>query len=119
MISKVDRKQAKVRRHKKIRKTVIGTKERPRLSVSISNAHIVLQLIDDSEGRTLVSASTLQKELNVTGKNIEAGKKMGEIIAKKALEAGYKKVVFDRGGKIYHGVTKAIAEAARENGLEF
>lgn len=119
MITKVNRKEANDRRHRRVRKNVFGTNARPRLCVSISNKNIFLQIIDDEKGKTLVSASTLQKENKVDGTNKEAGKKMGEIIAKKALEKNIKKVVFDKGGRLYHGVVKEIAESARENGLEF
>lgn len=119
MVNKVDRKSERNRRHKKARQSIIGTSERPRLCVFISNNNIELQIIDDQKNITLVSASTLQKENKVNGKNVEAGKKMGEIIAKKALEKNIKSVVFDRGGRIYHGVVKAVAEGAREGGLEF
>lgn len=119
MIKKVDRKEERNKRHKKSRKHLKGTNERPRLCVFISNKNIEVQIIDDISNITLVSASTLQKENKVSGKNIEAGRKMGEIIAKKALDKDIKTVVFDRGGRIYHGVVKALAEAAREGGLEF
>lgn len=119
MINKVDRKKERNRRHKKSRQHLIGTENRPRLCVFISNKNIEVQIIDDIKNVTLVSASTLQKENKITGKNIEAGKKMGEIIAKKALDKNIKSVVFDRGGRIYHGVVKALAEAARSGGLEF
>lgn len=119
MVKDIDRKKERNLRHKKSRKHLKGTLDKPRLCVFISNNNIEIQIIDDINNVTLVSASTLQKENKVNGKNIEAGKKMGEIIAKKALDKNIKTVVFDRGGRIYHGVVKAIAEAARENGLEF
>lgn len=119
MIKKFDRREAVARRHKRVRKNVFGTSKRPRLCVSLSNKNIFLQIIDDEKQVTLVSASTLQKDLNNLTSNVESGKKMGEIIAKKSIEAGIKEIVFDRGGHIYHGVVKAIAESARENGLEF
>lgn len=119
MIKKVDRKKERNKRHIRSRQHVNGTSNRPRLCVYISNQNIELQIIDDEKNITLVSASTLQKANKVNGKNIEAGKKMGEIIAKKALDKNIKSVVFDRGGRIYHGVVKAIAEGAREGGLEF
>lgn len=118
MITRVNRKEARDRRHKRVRRKVFGTNERPRLCVTISNNNIFLQIIDDEKGETLVSASTLQKEHKVEGKNIEAGKKMGAIIAKAAKTKKIDKVVYDRGGRLYHGVVKAIAESARENGLE-
>ena len=97
-----------------------GTAECPSLNVYRSNKHIYAQLIDDIKGVTLASASTLDKELNLEStSNVEAAKKVGELIAKRAVEKGYKSVVFDRGGYLYHGRVKALAEAARETGLEF
>ena len=107
MIKKVSRNEMRLERHKRIRTTLAGTSERPRLSVFRSNANISAQIIADEKGVTLVSASTLEKDLNISnGGNVEAAKKIGE-------------VVFDRGGYLYHGRVKALAEAARENGLEF
>ena len=117
MISKTDRKFQRERRHKRVRTKVSGTAERPRLCVYRSNSNIYAQIIDDSKGFTLVSASSL--ELKLKNVNIEAATKVGESIAKKAVKAGIKKVVFDRGGYLYHGKIKALADAARENGLEF
>lgn len=114
--------ELRIRRHKRIRKKVFGTPERPRLSVYRSNNHIYAQVIDDSSGRTLVAASTLDKDFKgYTGHkgNVEAAKRVGELIAKRALTVGIKKVVFDRGGYLYHGSIKALAEAARGAGLEF
>lgn len=114
--------ELRIRRHKRIRKTVIGTPERPRLSVYRSNNNIYAQVIDDSTGRTLVSASTLDKDFKgYTGHrgNVEAAKRVGELIAKRAVASGIKRVVFDRGGYLYHGSIKALADAARESGLEF
>jgi large subunit ribosomal protein L18 len=105
-----------------VRKTVVGTAERPRLNVFRSLSHIYAQLINDKTGTTLVSASTLDKEVGAGveyGGNIEAAKAVGTAIAKRALEKGINKVVFDRGGYIYHGRVAALAEAAREAGLEF
>lgn len=109
------------RRHQRIRKRVFGTLERPRLSVFRSNYNIYVQIIDDNKGVTLVSASTLDRELkDLRGKkSVEAAKKVGKLIAAKALKKGIKAVVFDRGGFKYHGRIKALAEAAREEGLEF
>ena len=108
------------KRHKRIRKTLSGTAEKPRLNVFKSNANINAQIIDDVKGVTLVSASTLEKELKITnGGNVEAAKLIGAEIAKRAKKAKIKEVVFDRGGYLYHGRVKALAEAARENGLEF
>jgi len=120
MITKPDRNALRKKRHVRIRAKISGTPERPRLNVFRSNQHIYAQLIDDTKGVTLASASTLEKDLDLEStKNIEAAKKVGELIAKRALEKGYKKVVFDRGGYLYHGRVKALAEAAREAGLEF
>jgi large subunit ribosomal protein L18 len=114
--------EARLRRKKRVRKTVKGTPERPRLSVFRSLRHTYAQVIVDTTGETLTSASTLSKEIrgNVarTG-NTEAAKKVGELIAKKSIERGIKTVVFDRDGYLYHGRVKALAEAARENGLIF
>lgn len=112
----------RIRRHKRIRKKIFGTPERPRLSVYRSNNNFYAQIIDDSSGHTLVSVSTLGKEFkDYTGHkgNVEAAKRVGDLIAKKAMAAGIRKVVFDRSGYLYHGSVKALAEAAREAGLEF
>ena len=120
MIKKVSRNEMRIERHKRIRKSISGNEERPRLNVFRSNANITAQIIDDEKGVTLVSASTLEKDLNIeNGGNIEAAKKIGAEIAKRAKKAKITKVVFDRGGYLYHGRVKALAEAARENGLEF
>ncbi len=120
MIKKVSRNEMRVERHKRIRKTLSGTAERPRLNVFRSNANITAQIIDDEKGVTLVSASTREKELNIkNGGNVEAAKLIGAEIAKRAKKEKIEKVVFDRGGYLYHGRVKALAEAARENGLEF
>ena len=120
MIKKVDKQKARKTRHYKIRKQVSGTKERPRLNVFRSNTNISAQLIDDENHVTLASASSLDKELKLTnGGNIEAATKVGELLAKRAKEAKIKQVVFDRGGYLYHGRVKALAEAARAKGLEF
>jgi large subunit ribosomal protein L18 len=110
------------RRHKRIRKKVVGTQERLRLSVYRSLNHIYAQIIDDTKGSTLVSASSLDspvKEMNQHKGNITTAKEVGGLLAKRAQEKGIKKVVFDRGGYLYHGRVKALAEAAREAGLEF
>lgn len=113
---------ARIRRKKSIRKKIRGTEARPRLCVFRSTKHIYAQIINDEIGKTLVAASTLTPELRSqlerTG-NIKAAKKVGELIAKKAIEKGIKRVVFDRNGFLYHGRVKALAEAAREGGLEF
>ena len=120
MIKKVSRNEMRIERHKRIRKSIDGNSERPRLNVFRSNANITAQIIDDEKGVTLVSASTLEKDLNIAnGGNIEAAKKIGAEIANRAKKAKITKVVFDRGGYLYHGRVKALAEAARENGLEF
>ena len=110
----------RVERHERIRKTLSGTAEKPRLSVFRSNANITAQIIDDEKGVTLVSASTLEKDLNIkNGGNVEAAKLIGAEIAKRAKKAKITKVVFDRGGYLYHGRVAALADAAREAGLEF
>ena len=120
MIKKVSRNEMRLERHKRIRKDLIGTSEKPRLNVFRSNSNIVAQIIDDEKGITLVSASSIDKELKLeNGGNKEAATKVGELIAKRAKEANISKVVFDRGGYLYHGRVEALAEAARENGLEF
>ena len=120
MIKKPARNALRKKRHARIRAKISGTPERPRLSVFRSNKHMYAQLIDDTKGVTLVSASTLDKDFDLenTG-NIEAAKKVGELIAKRAVEKGFKSVVFDRSGYLYHGRVKALAESAREHGLEF
>ena len=120
MITKPSKNYVRKRIHKRVRKKVSGTESRPRLNVYRSNKNIYAQLIDDEKGVTLVSANTNEKGLNLesTG-NIEAAKAVGKLIAERALEKGYKSVVFDRGGYLYHGRVKALAEAAREAGLEF
>jgi large subunit ribosomal protein L18 len=117
-----DVRKSRENRHRRIRKKVFGTPERPRLSVYRSLNHIYAQLIDDSRGNTIVAASTLDKELSGQPGhkgNVGMAKKVGELVARRALEKGLKKVVFDRGGYIYHGRVKALAEGARETGLEF
>ncbi|WP_079504255.1 50S ribosomal protein L18 [Mesobacillus jeotgali] len=119
MITKADKNATRRKRHARVRAKLSGTEARPRLNVFRSNKHIYAQLIDDVKGVTLVSASTLDKEVNVEGNNLEAAKQIGELIAKRAVEKGYKSVVFDRGGYLYHGRIQALADAARENGLEF
>ena len=120
MITKVDKNKIRKRRHRRIRRKLSGTAECPRLNVFRSSKHIYAQLIDDVKGVTLVSASSLDKEFDgESGGNIEAAKKVGELIAKRAVEKGYQSVVFDRGGYLYHGRVKALADAAREAGLQF
>ncbi|WP_026486955.1 50S ribosomal protein L18 [Caldanaerobius polysaccharolyticus] len=121
MIIKVDRNEARKKRHLRIRKKISGTPDRPRLCVYKSLKHIYAQLIDDTQGKTLVYVSTLAPELRgkVKGCNINSAKAVGELLAKKALEKGIKKVVFDRSGYVYHGKVKELADAARSAGLEF
>ena len=109
------------RRHLRVRKKVSGTQERPRLAVHRSHLHLYAQLIDDLAGKTLLSRSTLQSEFkrhSKKGGNVEAAKRLGELVAEAALSAGIKKVVFDRGGYLYHGRVRALADAARSKGLE-
>ena len=119
MINKVSKNDVRKIRHERVRNKIVGTSEVPRLCVFRSNTNIYAQIIDDEKGITLVSASSLDKELKLKNANIEAATKVGESLAKKAVKAGIKKVVFDRGGYLYHGRVKALAEACRENGLEF
>ena len=119
MVSKTDRKLERTRRHARVRTKVSGTAERPRLCVYRSNSNLYAQIIDDVAGNTLVAASTLDKEIKTKKSNIEAAKEVGALIAKRAAEKNIKTVVYDRGGYIFHGVVKALAEAAREGGLEF
>ncbi len=122
MVSKKSRSEVRVNKHKKIRNRFSGTAERPRLAVFRSNNHMYAQIIDDTVGKTLVSASTVQKdvkaELEKTN-NVDAAAYLGTVIAKKAIEQGINTVVFDRGGFIFQGKIKALADAAREAGLEF
>ena len=122
MVSKKSRSEVRVNKHRKLRNRFSGTAERPRLAVFRSNNHMYAQIIDDTVGNTLVSASTLQKdvkaELEKTN-NVEAAAYLGTVIAKKAIEKGITSVVFDRGGFIYHGKIKALADAARDAGLNF
>lgn len=122
MVSKESRTKVRLKKHKRIRNRFSGTAERPRLAVFRSNNHMYAQIIDDSVGNTLVAASTLQKdvkaELEKTN-NVDAAAYLGTVIAKRAIEKGIKEVVFDRGGFIYQGKIAALADAAREAGLEF
>ncbi|MBB6455171.1 large subunit ribosomal protein L18 [Salirhabdus euzebyi] len=120
MITKQDKNVVRKKRHARVRRNLFGTAERPRLNVYRSNKHIYAQLIDDLNGVTVASASTVDNEVAVEGSsNVDAAKKVGEILAKRALDKGHKSVVFDRGGYLYHGRVKALADAAREAGLEF
>jgi ribosomal protein L18, bacterial type len=122
MVSKDSRSEVRVKKHLKIRNRFTGTPERPRLAVFRSNNHMYAQIIDDSVGKTLVAASTLEKdvkaELSKTN-DVAAASYLGTVLAKRALEKGIKAVVYDRGGFIYQGKIKALADAAREAGLEF
>ena len=119
MVKKTYRKMERQRRHLRVRRKISGTAERPRLCVFRSNTNIYVQVIDDVAGNTLVSASTLDKEIKTKHANIAAAKELGALIAKKAKAKKIEEVVFDRGGYIYHGVVKELAEAAREGGLKF
>ena len=119
MVKKTDRKMERTRRHIRVRRKISGTAERPRLCVYRSNSNIYVQIIDDVAGNTICQASTLDKEVKIKHANKEAAKEVGTMIAKKAIEKNIKTVVFDRGGYIYHGVVKELAEAAREGGLKF
>ena len=122
MVSKKSRAEMREKKHMRIRNRFSGTAERPRLAVFRSNNHMYAQIIDDTVGNTLVSASTLDKELKAElekTNNVDAASKLGTVIAKKALDKGITTVVFDRGGFIYQGKVKALADAAREAGLDF
>ena len=119
MITKTNKKAERERRHIRVRRKISGTAECPRLCVYRSNNNIYAQIIDDVAGNTLVSASTLDKEVKTKHSNKEAAREVGTLIAKRAIEKNIKSVVYDRGGYIYHGVVKELAEAAREAGLEF
>lgn len=119
MLLKVDKKKTRDKRHQRVRNRISGTAERPRLSVFRSLAHIYAQIIDDEKGITIVAASSQEKDFEGNGGNIAGAKKVGAAIAKKAKEKGISAVVFDRGGYIYHGRIAALADAAREGGLEF
>lgn len=119
MFKKENKTASRVRRHVRVRRKVAGTSQRPRLSVFRSEKNIYAQIIDDTKGVTLVQASSIDKDFEGNGWNTEAAKKVGASVAKKAKAAGIDKVVFDRGGYIYHGRVQALADAAREAGLEF
>ena len=118
MVKKADKNEARLRRHRRVRGKISGTAERPRLNVFRSAKHIYAQIIDDDAGVTLVSASTMDKGFEGFGGNVEAAGKVGKAIAERALEKGITEVVFDRGGFVYHGRVKAVAEGAREGGLK-
>lgn len=122
MLDVSKRERSRVRRHHRVRLRVYGTPDRPRLNVFRSNAHLYAQVIDDTTGRTLVSASTLDKEIKgklKSGANLAAAMAVGRLVAERALKANLKAVVFDRGGYRFHGRIKALAEASREKGLKF
>ena len=119
MVNKPDTNKARLRRHKRVRGKISGTAERPRLNVFRSSANIYAQVIDDVTGRTLCAASSLEKGFEGPGGNKEAARKVGKAIAERALEKGISTVVFDRGGYIFHGRVKELAEGAREGGLNF
>ena len=119
MVKKPDSNKARLKRHARVRAKISGTAERPRLNVFRSAKHIYAQLIDDVNGVTLASASTMDKGFEGFGGNCGAAKTVGESLAKKAAEKGITEAVFDRGGYVYHGRVKALAEGARENGLNF
>lgn len=123
-MAKLTRAERRIRRHKRIRKRVVGTPERPRLAIYRSLHHFYAQIIDDTKGHTLVSASTLDREFEELkgkrgGRSVEDVRRVAEILVRRALEKGIRKVVFDRGGFIYHGRVKAFADRCRELGLEF
>ena len=119
MIKRPDTRGQRIKRHNRVRGKISGTAERPRLSVFRSENNIYAQVIDDVAGKTLASASTVEKAFEGNGGNVEAAKKIGAAIAERALQKGIEEVVFDRGGYIYHGRIKALAEGAREGGLKF
>jgi large subunit ribosomal protein L18 len=120
MIHKIERNVIRERVHTRIRRKVRGTSERPRLAVYRSLSHIYAQVIDDTKGCTLVAASSAEKSAKIGGGgNLQGAKQVGKLVAQRAVEKGFKKVVFDRGGYLYHGRVKALADAAREAGLEF
>ena len=122
MVNKENRSEIRRNKHRKIRNRFTGTPERPRLAVFRSNKHMYAQIIDDTAGHTLVAASTLEKDVKAKlqkTNDVEAAAYLGTVIAKRALEKGIKAVVYDRGGFVYHGKIKALADAAREAGLEF
>ena len=119
MINRPDTRGQRIKRHKRVRGKISGTAERPRLSVFRSESNIYAQIIDDVAGNTLVAASSVEKGFEGNGGNIEAAKKVGAMVAERALQKGIEEVVFDRGGYVYHGRVAALAEGAREGGLKF
>ena len=119
MINRPNTKAQRLKRHKRVRGKISGTPERPRLNVFRSETNIYAQIIDDVAGKTLVSASSLEKSFNCDGTKTDAAKMVGQLVAERAKAAGITTVVFDRGGYVYHGRVQALAEGAREGGLEF
>ena len=119
MIKKIDSNKARLKRHRRVRAKISGTPERPRLNVFRSTKHIYAQIIDDVNGVTLAAASSMDKGFEGNGGNVEGARKVGEMIAKNAQAKGISEVVFDRGGFVYHGKIKALADAARNGGLNF
>ena len=119
MVSKINKNAMRLKRHVRVRGKISGTPERPRLNVFRSNANIYAQIIDDVNGVTLVSANTLEKEFEGAAGNVDAAKKIGAVLAERAIAKGINEVVFDRGGYIFHGRVAALAEGAREAGLKF
>lgn len=122
MINKGDKNVSRLKRHLRVRKKIQGTLTRPRLNIYRSSKHMYAQIIDDTQGVTLITASTLDKELLesvANGGNVDAARQVGELLAKRAKDSGIDKVVFDRGGYLYHGRVQALADAAREAGLDF
>lgn len=119
VITKPDKNKTRQKRHARVRNKISGTAECPRLNIYRSNKHIYAQVIDDVAGVTLASASTLDKEVSADDTKTDQAKAVGALVAQRAVKAGLKVVVFDRGGYLYHGRVQALAEAARENGLEF
>ncbi|MCI5911526.1 MAG: 50S ribosomal protein L18 [Oscillospiraceae bacterium] len=119
MIKRIDSNKARKKRHLRVRNKISGTPQRPRLNVYRSTNHIYAQVIDDVNAVTLAQASSLDKEFSGNGGNIEGAKKVGELVAKRAMDKGITEVVFDRGGYLYHGRIKELADAAREVGLKF
>jgi len=118
-VSAKKHREARIRRHRRVRKKVKGTAERPRLAVFRSNKHITAQVIDDRAGHTVAAASSTEPGFDGSGGNVDAAKKVGELLASRAKDAGVTTVVFDRGGNLYHGRIAALADAARAGGLEF
>jgi len=118
-MSTLNRKKVRQRIHRRIRKKVSGTAARPRLAVSYSNQHVYAQVIDDAAGKTLVSANSADKDVDGSGSNVATAEKVGSLVAARAKDANISTVVFDRGGHLFHGKIKALADAARQGGLEF